>query len=219
MAEDSGFFSRWSKRKVQARNEALTQDAPETTATPVSNAASKGPAAGLGAPVASASSHESPPSADKLESPSESKPPPPTLDDVATLTPESDFARFVKSDVSGEVRNAALKKLFADPHFNVMDGLDTYIEDFNQTTPLPLSTIRQMAQSAFLGLAEPQPEPAQEARRTIAQGDEEASVASPRHAEPEPAPEPEEVEPHDENSDLRLQSLDTPGSPSPQPGT
>ena len=215
MTEDSGFFSRWSKRKVQARQGVLppgaleASEAPDSSASPIST----------GALAPSPTSYEPEQSVSKPES-TTAQEPPPTLEDVATLTPESDFARFVKSDVSGEVRNAALKKLFADPHFNVMDGLDTYIEDFNQTTPLPLSTIRQMAQSAFLGLAEaPPPEPAQKPIQTIEGSNEDTSAASSRYAEPEPAPEQDEVKTHDENPDLRLQSLDTPGSHSPAPGT
>jgi hypothetical protein len=32
------------------------------------------------------------------------------------------------------VKNAAMKKLFADPHFNVMDRLDIYIDDYSSPT-------------------------------------------------------------------------------------
>ena len=78
--------------------------------------------------------------------------PPPTLDEVAQLTRESDFRRFVAPDVDPAVRNAALKKLFADPQFNVMDGLDTYIDDYGKPDPLPASMLRKMVQSAALGL-------------------------------------------------------------------
>jgi hypothetical protein len=39
--------------------------------------------------------------------------------------------------VAPEVKNAAFKKLFADPHFNVMDGLDIYIDDYSKPDPLP----------------------------------------------------------------------------------
>ena len=78
--------------------------------------------------------------------------PPPTLDDVAALTREADFSRFVAADVDPGVKNAALKKLFSDPHYNVMDGLDTYIADYNKPDPLPASMLRKMAQSKFLGL-------------------------------------------------------------------
>ena len=30
-----------------------------------------------------------------------------------------------------------MKKLFSDPHFNVMDGLDTYIDDYGKPDPIP----------------------------------------------------------------------------------
>ncbi len=59
--------------------------------------------------------------------------------------------------VDGAVRNAALKKLFSDPHFNVMDGLDTYIDDYGKPDPLPLTMLRRMRQSAALGLFEDDP--------------------------------------------------------------
>jgi hypothetical protein len=71
---------------------------------------------------------------------------------VAALTPESDYARFVAREVTPEVRNAALKKLFSDPHFNVMDGLDTYIEDYGIPNPIPPEMLRLMSQTQFLGL-------------------------------------------------------------------
>lgn len=63
--------------------------------------------------------------------------PPPTLDDVAQLTPESDFSAFVARGVDAAVRQGALKKLFADPHFAAMDGLDIYIGDYTQASPVP----------------------------------------------------------------------------------
>lgn len=72
------------------------------------------------------------------------------------LTPESDFKRFVARDVDPQVRNAAVKKLFADPHFNVMDGLDIYIDDYSQPDPLPLDMLRKMASAQFLNLVAPE---------------------------------------------------------------
>ena len=61
-----------------------------------------------------------------------------------------------------EVRNAAMKKLFADPHFNVMDGLDTYIDDYSIPDPLPASMLRKMVSAQFLNLFD-QEKPAQDA--------------------------------------------------------
>ena len=69
------------------------------------------------------------------------------LDDVERLTPDADFSPFVDRMVQPEVRNAAMKKLFSDPHFNVMDGLDVYIDDYNKTEPMPRQWLRQLVQA------------------------------------------------------------------------
>src|SRR5665647_2180572 len=71
---------------------------------------------------------------------------------VNRLTPDSDFKPFMANNVGAEVRNAAMKKLFADPHFNVMDGLDIYIGDYSQPDPISPSMLRQMAGAKFLNL-------------------------------------------------------------------
>ena len=81
-------------------------------------------------------------------------PPPPTLEDVAELTPESDFKRFVGRGVSPEVRNAAVKKLFTDPHYNVMDGLDIYIDDYSIPSPLSAAMMAKMVGAQFLKLVD-----------------------------------------------------------------
>jgi hypothetical protein len=62
--------------------------------------------------------------------------PRPTLDDVARLTGDSDFSAFVARGVDAAVRRTALKKLFADPHFNTMDRLDVYIDDYTKPSPV-----------------------------------------------------------------------------------
>jgi hypothetical protein len=74
------------------------------------------------------------------------------MQDVAALNAESDFKPFMARAVSPEVRNAAMKKLFADPHFNVMDGLDIYIDDYSIPDPLPAAMLRKMASAKFLNL-------------------------------------------------------------------
>src|SRR5690606_41871387 len=95
MAADD-FFSRWSQRKSQSDQAGAGQ--PEAN-----------PAGGAGvAPAAALTPEEALP--------------PPTIEDVAKLTPDSDFSRFVKRDVDEAVKRSALKKLFSNPHFNVMDG-------------------------------------------------------------------------------------------------
>lgn len=61
----------------------------------------------------------------------------PPLPSPDSLTFESDFKAFMHSKVTESVKRAALKKLFSDPRFNVMDGLDTYIDDYSKDDPIP----------------------------------------------------------------------------------
>src|SRR5207248_7463088 len=49
----------------------------------------------------------------------------------------SEYKDFLRPGVDEKLRQSALKKLFHDPHFNVMDGLDTYIEDYSKLDPIP----------------------------------------------------------------------------------
>ena len=72
--------------------------------------------------------------------------PPPELPPLDKLTFDSDYRDFFHPKVSEDVRRAALKKLFGDPRFNVMDGLDTYIDDYSKSDPIPpemLAGLRQ----------------------------------------------------------------------------
>jgi hypothetical protein len=129
---------------------------------------------------------------------------------VALLTGASDYSRFVQHQVSPEVRNAALKKLFAEPQFNVMDGLDIYVGDYSQPDPMPAGMLRQMVQSKMLGLfAE---EDAADAAAAA------ALVPSP---DPDPvriaASAPPESAPH-EDTDLQLQPDDDAGRAGAEPG-
>jgi hypothetical protein len=67
--------------------------------------------------------------------------PPPTLEDVAKLAHDSDFTPFVARGVDENVRRSAMKRLFADPRFNVMDGLDIYIDDYSKFDPMPAAML------------------------------------------------------------------------------
>jgi hypothetical protein len=71
---------------------------------------------------------------------------------VQQLTPESDYTGFMARGVAPDVKNAAMKKLFTDPHFNVMDRMDVYIDDYSQPDPLPLAMLRQMTSAKTLNL-------------------------------------------------------------------
>lgn len=61
----------------------------------------------------------------------------PSMADVAHLTPESDYSGFLAKGVDEAVKRSALRKLFTDPHFNIMDGLDIYVGDYSQPDPMP----------------------------------------------------------------------------------
>lgn len=60
----------------------------------------------------------------------------PTLADAGQLTHDSDFTPFLARGVDDAVRRSALKTLFSDPQFNIMDGLDTYVGDYNTFEPI-----------------------------------------------------------------------------------
>ena len=64
---------------------------------------------------------------------------------VESLTHDSDFSAFLQPQVEEALKRAALKKLFCDPRFNVMDGLDTYIGDYTQPDPIPRRNARASA--------------------------------------------------------------------------
>jgi hypothetical protein len=162
MAND-GFLGRWSRRKAQARSGQAAQDAGADA-----QREDDGPVAAItagsvtpGPTVAGAPQHAAPGSAPPA-SPTDpdaasAAEPPPTLADVASLTPESDFRRFVARDVDAPVRNAAMKKLFADPHFNVMDRMDVYIDDYATPAPIPPAVLRSLASAQFLNLFDERP--------------------------------------------------------------
>jgi hypothetical protein len=149
---DDGFLARWSRRKAKAQQ-----------GLPVAPEAAPPPAAS----VVRSDSVETAPAAPLPTDPQtalQPAEPPPTLDDVASLTKDSDFKRFIAPDVDPGVKNAAMKKLFAsDPHFNVMDGLDVYIDDYSKFEPVPQSMLRQLFNARMLGLLddelEEQPKP------------------------------------------------------------
>ncbi|MES1265707.1 MAG: DUF3306 domain-containing protein [Variovorax sp.] len=170
---NEGFVSRWSRRKVEAKEGEPVDETPvvpEPTAAPQLQAAEPEPA-----------------------------PPPPTIEDARSLTFDSDFRRFIAPDVAPEVKNAAVKKLFADPRFNVRDAMDVYADDYSQADPLPESMLRQMASAQFLKLFETDALTAENADDAVRQ-----TVAQSGKA-PEAVPEPPHADP-----DLRLQQDDAP---------
>jgi hypothetical protein len=66
------------------------------------------------------------------------------LPDVDSLTFDSDFTAFMAKDVDADIKRAALRKLLRDPRFNVMDGLDVYIDDYTREDPIPPSMLARL---------------------------------------------------------------------------
>ncbi|MBW8830810.1 MAG: DUF3306 domain-containing protein [Burkholderiales bacterium] len=157
---DEGFLSRWARRKAEVKKNRAAEDRPHlpspssVPAVPVSQED--------GEQLADGQVVESAPSLAPLgrgiegegqaQARSPQQAPPLTLADVDRLTLSSDYTPFLARHVEESVKRAALKKLFTDPRFNLMDGLDTYIDDYSKPDPIPESMLRRMAQSKFLGL-------------------------------------------------------------------
>lgn len=70
--------------------------------------------------------------------------PAPELPPVEKLGIDSDYSGFFHPKVDEALRRSALKKLFSDPHFNIMDGLDTYIDDYSISDPIPAAMLAEM---------------------------------------------------------------------------
>lgn len=160
MADDKvpvGFFSRWSRRKIQVREGFVSEEPAQLKVMAAS-------AAGTAISSTSAQAHTDTlsPAAEITDSQKViSAKPMPSMADAQQLTPESDFTGFMIRGVSPEVKNAAMKKLFSDPHFNVMDRMDIYIDDYTQPDPLPITILRQMSSSKTLNLFDEDAKPSE----------------------------------------------------------
>lgn len=69
----------------------------------------------------------------------------PTLADAAELDSQSDYSPFVARGVDSSVRRLAMKKLFADPHFHQIDGLDIFMGDYNLPDPVSPAMLASLA--------------------------------------------------------------------------
>lgn len=203
-----GFLGRWAKRKEAVRQ------GKELPAEPQVKPGA--PAVASPASVPAPTPQAAPPVAEQ--------PAAPTLEEAEALTPESDFRRFAGAGVDPQVRNAAMKKLFADPHFNVMDGLDIYIDDYSKPDPIPPEMLRQLASAKFLKLFEEE-EKKEEQDQAAA-----ANAPTTREVADDPAPDSvaqsgsrtgPALPPGDDHADpdLRLQQDDAPGPRGPGAGS
>ncbi len=143
------FFSRWSQRK-QAVAKGLPVAEPAAPTRPVGS--SEWPVTSEPVERSKAVAQELDLGAAEAKSSQMQAEPLPSLEEARALTPTSDFQPFMRPGVAADVRNVAMKKLFTDPHFNVMDGLDIYIGDYNTPDPMPAGMLQKMVGAQLLGL-------------------------------------------------------------------
>jgi hypothetical protein len=168
-SEPESFLARWSRRK-RAAEEARK---PAEGAVPETPAAA--PAQVAGESVAPASASVPAPTRASAETTEVPLPPIESLDGL-----RSDYQAFFQQPVADELRHAALKKLFADPHFNKMDMLDVYVDDYTQFEPLPAAMkLRLPSARSFLSESERAELEAIEARTEVAGGAIETSASDP----------------------------------------
>jgi len=238
------FFSRWSQRK-QAVAKGVPVAEAAVPASPVDSSELTGSSQSLQRSTAAPQEIES--GATEAKSSELPAKPLPSLDDARALTPTSDFQPFMRPGVTADVRNAAMKKLFTDPHFNVMDGLDIYIGDYNTPDPMPAGMLQKMVGAQLLGLFDKPDEAAAKATAKAepmltavspAAGPRENPVQSP--AAPQGSPVVAQSPPHlphlagpvspvfqphvnahpeNDHPDLQLQPNHAPASPSSGPST
>jgi hypothetical protein len=124
--------------------------------------------------------------------PKSKDPLPPELPPVDKLDLESDYRAFFHPKVGEDVRRAALKKLFSDPRFNVMDGLDVYIDDYSKTEPIPPEMLAGMktAQDILRWAREDTEERERKERLAREQLDQERSSGLPEPAQSLEPPAP-----------------------------
>ncbi len=109
----------------------------------------------------------------------------PELPPLETLDINSDFKGFLHPKVDAKLRQAALKKLFSDPRFNVMDGLDVYTGDYNTPDPIPPEMLQQLVQVQNMLASLKKDEPLEGAAQAAPEDIQ--SIADTRAALPEPA--------------------------------
>jgi hypothetical protein len=182
---EEGFLRRWARRKTEIREGRIAEPGHAHARVPAADAlAAEAVDAPLEAPLEARSAGATEAALPARASAPQAAPSLPTMEDVAALGTDSDFSAFVARGVDQAVRRGALKKLFADPHFQVMDRLDIYIDDYTKASPVSEAMLASLAhaKSTFMRVVEEEPR------------DEDAAPPDPQalaeaHAEPQPEPE------------------------------
>src|SRR5258708_4835444 len=116
----------------------------------------------------------------------------PSLESLKGLA--SEYTEFLKPGVDEHLRRSALKKLFADPHFENFERFEAYCEDFTRGEPIPLAMLKTLehAKDLLFGDEEKKDAPA-EAEKPAAEPPTEAAAKAQGEAQAEaPPPEPAE---------------------------
>ena len=186
---DERFLSRWARVKHRAQAQAVPVAEQPTGIASIDGAVRNTSSGGPDKPKVSEDAGAKGISPDS--------PVPDALPSLDSLTPQSDFSPFMARDVDPQLRNLAMKKLFTDPHYNVMDRLDIYIDDYSTHPPLSLDVIRQMSISKTLGLFDDEEEMDATGKISTAQPHETVMPQLEQVAAP-PSPVPVEGVTHDE---------------------
>jgi len=132
------FLSRWSRRKLAASLQRAPGPAPELEAAPASATVESDSVLSGTQEVPAAARAGGDDGAHAAAGAEEPLPP------VESLSLSSDFSAFLKQEVGEALRRKALHKLFSDPYFNRMDGLDIYIDDYSQPDPIPPEALAKL---------------------------------------------------------------------------
>jgi hypothetical protein len=171
-----GFLGRWSRRKAGLEPEGLDGSAPD-----------------LKPKTTPSLTPQDKKTVESASTPAEEETLPPTLEEAESIDRFApDFSAFMQPNVDPAVQQAAMKKLFSDPHFNIMDRLDIYIDDYSIPDPIPMEMLKRMVQSESLGLFRtfedgPGGKVLAESEEEKALESESTSAESTTAAEPDPA--------------------------------
>lgn len=123
--QDEPFLSRWARLKKESRERPPGQDAVAPPGAAEESPGAAEAAAGpdeSGAPAEAGAQH-----ADTGV---------PELPPLDSLTEESDFGPFMHASVDPALRRSALRKMFRNPKYAIVDPLDPYRADYGAFTAL-----------------------------------------------------------------------------------
>jgi len=119
--------------------------------------------------------------------------PAPVLPPVEELKPESDFTPFMQAKVDPATRRDALKKLFADAHYNIPDPFEAYSEDYTRSDPIPEAMLKAINRVRDVAVKGPEKvaeeERLAERARLDAEKPQAARAQTPTTESPQPEPD------------------------------